>query len=70
MHSPVKKLQKIQTPTVAEVVLTLDLLWLFSTAVCRDLDSLSEFFEYKRIWDFEKIWMDMGVSPEVLHGFG
>jgi hypothetical protein len=40
------------------------------TAVCRYLDSSSEFFEYERIWDFEKIWMDMGVSPEVLHGLG
>jgi hypothetical protein len=40
------------------------------TAICRDLDTLSEFFEYKRIWDFENIWMDMGVSHEVLHGLG
>jgi hypothetical protein len=40
------------------------------TAVCRYLGSWSEFFEYKRIGDFEKKRMDMGVSPAILHGFG
>jgi hypothetical protein len=40
------------------------------TAVCRYLDSWSDSFEYKRIWDIENERMDMGVSPEILHGFG